>query len=423
MNDTISNLTCTFENAEFEKRYLADKWLKVKKFYRNMLIGFIILNLLTIFNILSKGNMQFQSIFTNAVFIVFSIIFFLVSDSFREKFIEISFAILFSILIPIWFYTDFDRLSNLPHIVAMPLLMSVICLNLFPFNFLKAFIVSSISFVSSIALVQNFPTITVPVFIIIYIFPFTVLLVNKWKIEIDNRMDFSKSVQINDTKKLMHETLKRYFGDVLSEKILSHKGRIEGETRWVTICFTDISAYSTIIEHMSPGVAVKFLNEYFNSMHTIIEKYNGQILNYIGDSIMMVFGAPNNLEDHEKIAVECAIDMRNELVKLNNKWHENQLSRYWKNHGIDNIYVRTGIHTGNVIAGNIGSEKMLQYSTIGDVVNVASRLENANKDFNTNICMSQEVYSALTDDLIDQAEFVGEITLKGRKMVSKVYSI
>ena len=80
------------------------------------------------------------------------------------------------------------------------------------------------------------------------------------KIEIDNRKDFSKSVQINETKKLMHETLKRYFGDVLSEKILSHKGRIEGETRWVTICFTDISAYSTIIEHMSPGVAVKFLN-------------------------------------------------------------------------------------------------------------------------------------------------------------------
>ena len=423
MNDTISNLTCTFENAEFEKRYLADKWLKVKKFYRNMLIGFIILNLLTIFNILSKGNMQFQSIFTNAVFIVFSIVFFLVSDSFREKFIEISFAILFSILIPIWFYTDFDRLSNLPHIVAMPLLMSVICLNLFPFNFSKAFIVSSISFISSIALVQNFPTITIPVFIILYIFPFTILLINKWKIEIDNRKDFSKSVQINKTKKLMHETLKRYFGDVLSEKILSHEGRIEGETRWVTICFTDISAYSTIIEHMSPGVAVKFLNEYFNSMHTIIEQYNGQILNYIGDSIMMVFGAPNNLEDHEKIAVECAIDMRNELVKLNNKWHESQLSRYWKNHGIDNIYVRTGIHTGNVIAGNIGSEKMLQYSTIGDVVNVASRLENANKEFNTNICMSQEVYSALTDDLIDQAEFVGEITLKGRKMASKVYSI
>ena len=108
---------------------------------------------------------------------------------------------------------------------------------------------------------------------------------------------------------------------------------------------------------------------------------------------------------------------------MNDKWHESQLSRYWKNHGIDNIYVRTGIHTGNVIAGNIGSEKMLQYSTIGDVVNVASRLENANKEFNTNICMSQEVYSALTDDLIDQAEFVGEIILKGRKMASKVYSI
>tara|TARA_B100000131_G_C18087133_1_gene600651 strand:- start:476 stop:1312 length:837 start_codon:yes stop_codon:yes gene_type:complete len=277
--------------------------------------------------------------------------------------------------------------------------------------------------ISSSTLIQNFPTITIPVYTIIYLFPFFILLVNKWKIEIDNRTDFSKSVKIQDTKKLMHETLKKYFGDVLSEKILSQNGKIEGETRWVTVCFTDISSYSTIIEHMSPGVAVKFLNEYFNSMHKVIEKHSGQILNYIGDSIMMVFGAPNNLEDHEKIAVECAIEMRKELIELNQKWHNSQLSRYWKNHGIDNISVRTGIHTGNVIAGNIGSERMLQYSTIGDVVNVSSRLEKANKEFNTEICMSQEVYSALTDDLIEVAEFVGEISLKGRNNTSKVYSI
>ena len=74
-----------------------------------------------------------------------------------------------------------------------------------------------------------------------------------------------------------------------------------------------ISSYSTIIEHMSPETAVKFLNEYFSAMHDVIEKHNGQILNYIGDSVMVVFGAPEKLEDHELLSVRCAIGMREQL--------------------------------------------------------------------------------------------------------------
>ena len=89
----------------------------------------------------------------------------------------------------------------------------------------------------------------------------------------------------------------------------------------------------------------------------------------------------------------------------------------------DLISVRTGIHTGSVIAGNIGSERMLQYSTIGDVVNVAARLEQANKDFDTNICISEEIYINLTKKLHDAASFSGEIKLKGRNSSSKVYGI
>tara|TARA_B100001175_G_scaffold80828_1_gene67660 strand:- start:9 stop:674 length:666 start_codon:yes stop_codon:yes gene_type:complete len=221
----------------------------------------------------------------------------------------------------------------------------------------------------------------------------------------------------------MHQTLKRYFGDILSDKIIKNDGVVTGETKWVTICFTDISSYSTIVEYMSPAVAVEFLNQYFTSMHKVIEKHHGQILNYIGDSIMIVFGAPNNLKNHEAISVQCALEMREELKKLNDIWDKSELSRYWKNHGIEHIKARIGLHTGNVIAGNIGSDKMLQYSTIGDVVNVASRLEQANKNFETEICMSQEVHTALTKDLIESSRFAGEITLKGRDTSSKVFTI
>ena len=221
----------------------------------------------------------------------------------------------------------------------------------------------------------------------------------------------------------MYETLKRYFGETLSDQILSEKGKLSGQIKWVSVAFTDISAYSTIIENMSPKIAVKLLNQYFSRMHDVIEKHDGHILNYIGDSIMIVFGAPNEVDDHELKAVECAVEMRKVLDELNDEWDKVEFSRYWKNHGIDKVEARAGIHSGSVIAGNIGSDRMLQYSAIGDVVNVAARLEQSNKEFGTDICFSHEIYINLKKDLHDSASLSGEIKLKGRSSPLKVYSI
>ena len=204
---------------------------------------------------------------------------------------------------------------------------------------------------------------------------------------------------------------------------MSQKGELEGENRWVSILFTDISNYSTITENMAPEIALEFLNEYFSEMHSVIKEFDGQILNYIGDSIMVVFGAPNKLKGHENKAVECSIMMREKLVELNNSWNENDTSRFWKNHGIDSIKMRIGVHSGSVIAGNVGSIDMIQYSTIGDTVNVAARLEKANKEFGTDILFGDEVYTSLTKKLHSQSKLSGEITLKGRTKPTKVYSI
>ena len=115
--------------------------------------------------------------------------------------------------------------------------------------------------------------------------------------------------------------------------------------------------------------------------------------------------------------------MREKLIEMNQKWDESELSRYWVNHGIEVITARTGIHTGSIIAGNIGSNRMLQYSAVCDVVNVASRLEQANKEFDTNISFSKEIYTALTKDLHKEASYQEEINLKGRGSETKVYSI
>ena len=129
---------------------------------------------------------------------------------------------------------------------------------------------------------------------------------------------------------------------------------------------------------------------------------------------MVVFGAPQKLKDHENQAVNCVKDEK--AIRELNQW-EKKLSRYWKNHGINDM--RTGIHTGSVIAGNIGSPEMLQYSTIGDTVNVASRIEQANKEFNTEISFSHEIYTALEEKLFGKSKLSGEITLKGRTKPTK----
>ena len=109
--------------------------------------------------------------------------------------------------------------------------------------------------------------------------------------------------------------------------------------------------------------------------------------------------------------------------EMNQKWDETEFSRYWKNNGIDKIKARTGIHTRSVIAGNIGSERMLQYSTIGDVVNVAARLEQANKESDTEILITQEMYTTLTKDLHTLCEYKKEPNLKGRDNPTKLYSL
>ena len=253
--------------------------------------------------------------------------------------------------------------------------------------------------------------------------PLILLTYNKYNSEHRNRSDFAKSVSIDETKNLMQTTLKRYFGDVLSDKMLKEGGELDGENKWVSILFSDLSSYSTITENMSPEVALEFLNEYFTAMHEVIKEFNGHILNYIGDSIMVVFGAPEKLKNHENQAVKCSLKMKEKLKELNQKWDEDETSRYWKNHDIESITMRIGIHTGSVIAGNLGSQEMLQYSTIGDTVNVSARLEQANKDFNTEISFSHEIYTALTKELYDQSSLSGEITLKGRTTPTKVYSI
>ena len=430
MNNKIDSITSTFEDKDLEKKYLNDKWGKVKSFYSYVLIVMFIGVSLLLLSLYLRGTFALKNILVPSTLFILIIFLYSMSDNLKKLYLEKSLFFMGIISMPLMYYLDFERLSNLPHIAFMPLMQSIIWISIFPFNFIQSTIVSSVPFLTSLTLLVNYDSISFTLYIFLYFFPHILLVSNKWKSEKESRSNFlktktieEKSLVIEENRQLMSKTLKRYFGDELSDKIISQKGELEGENRWVSILFNDISDYSTITENMAPEIALEFLNEYFSEMHKVIREFNGQILNYIGDSIMVVFGAPNKLKGHENKAIECAIMMREKLEDLNQSWDKNDTSRYWKNHGIQSIKMRIGVHTGSVIAGNVGSVDMIQYSTIGDTVNVAARLEKANKDFGTNILFGDEVYTSLTKKLHSQSTLSGEVTLKGRAKPTKVYSI
>ena len=423
MRYTIDTIRCIFEDSKLEEKYLDDKWTKVSSFYSKVIIFFISVSFIYLTSLFLRGTIALKTIINPIIFITFPLFLIFKSENFKKKYLEKFLLFLPVINMPLFFYLDYERLSNLPHVAFMPLFASIVWINIFPFNFTYSVLASLVPFLASLTLLSNYTSLNVPLYITLYFFPYALLILNKWKSERDLRLNFSKSITIEENRQLMQETLKRYFGDTLSEKIISQKGELEGENKWVTILFADLSAYSTITENMSPEVALEFLNEYFTKMHEVIKEFNGHTLNYIGDSVMVVFGAPVKLSGHENEAVKCAIKMRERLKDLNHEWDDKETSRYWKNHNIDLITMRIGIHAGSVIAGNVGSQEMLQYSTIGDTVNVAARLEQANKEFKTDISFSHEVHTALTKELHSKTSLSGEIVLKGRTRSTKVYTI
>ena len=424
-NVNINRLTCRFDDKTLEKEYLTHSWNNTWKNIKILLcvdvtIGFII----RADDIFVQGvgaNLYYLSYHLFSILLL--ILFLFTSNDNKRRYHQAYFLISAIGFMNCGAWTYYFSDVTFPVGAGVLPILLMLYLIVYPFHFINGLIAmvgTSIPFVILLVSQGNMSLDQLPYLLFI---PSIFLVANKRNREIDFRRDFYQRKKIEANRQLMQQTLKRYFGETLTEKILDNEGDLKGDNIWVSISFTDISSYSTIIEHMSPETAVKFLNEYFSAMHDVIEKHNGQIINYIGDSVMVVFGAPRKLEDHELLSVRCAIEMREKLNELNQKWDANEFSRYWKNHGIDSITARTGIHTGSVIAGNIGSNRMLQYSTIGDTVNVASRLEQRNKEFSTDILFSHEIYTSLTKDLYNQAKYQGEISLKGRDTKTRTYSI
>ena len=198
--------------------------------------------------------------------------------------------------------------------------------------------------------------------------------------------------------------------------------QLGGQERDATILFSDLRGYSTIVEHADPVRVVELLCEYFDAMTRIVRAHEGNVLEYVGDAILAVFGAPSDVPDHAAKATACALEMCEMLGDLNDEWDDRSISMVWQEAGFDDLSARIGIHTGRVVAGNMGSRDTMRYGAVGDPVNVAARLEALNKELDTTILISAEVYAALPPHLAKRAVDAGSHALKGRARPQKVYT-
>ncbi|MBL8681964.1 MAG: adenylate/guanylate cyclase domain-containing protein [Myxococcales bacterium] len=210
----------------------------------------------------------------------------------------------------------------------------------------------------------------------------------------------------------LRATFGKYMTQSVMEHLLSGKVQLGGEKLTVTVLFSDIRSFTTISEQMDAHALVELLNEYFTVMVSIIMEEGGVVDKYIGDAIMAVFGAPVSREDDAIRAVRAATRMRAALVPLN----ESLVAR-----GIAPIATGIGVHTGEVVAGNIGSEQRMEYTVIGDAVNVASRLEGKTKDLGESLVVSETTFALV--EKVAKGRALAELSVKGRLQSVRCYAV
>ena len=183
------------------------------------------------------------------------------------------------------------------------------------------------------------------------------------------------------------ETFGRYVSREIRDEILSGRIPLDGEVKEVTLLFADLKDFTPMVESTPPREVVRIINSYFAAMNEVIKEHQGLVLQFIGDEIEAVFGAPVFRSGHPDAAVLAALAMCERLDELN---------RDLKQEGRAPLAHRIGIHTGPAVAANIGSPERLAYSLVGDTVNLAARLEGLNKTFDTKILLSEATRERLT---------------------------
>ena len=215
--------------------------------------------------------------------------------------------------------------------------------------------------------------------------------------------------------------LRRIFGQYVPDRVVDDilAGGLEqfaGRRVEITVLFSDIRNFTRISEELSPEALMSQLNEYFAAMTEVVVTHGGVVDKFIGDGLLALFGAPVRHEDHARRALNAARAMREVLAELNRGWAERDRHQF---------RIGIGLHTGEVVVGNVGSERKIEYTALGDAVNVASRVESATKGFFRTspacILISESTLRAIGE--VPDAEDMGEQPLKGVSRAMRLFRV
>lgn len=208
-----------------------------------------------------------------------------------------------------------------------------------------------------------------------------------------------------------HASLSRYFSPSLAEKLAGggDVGVLAGERREVATVFTDIQGFTRLAETLDSEILTKLLNDYLSGMTDIVFAHSGTVTKIIGDALHVLFGAPTDQPDHSERALACAL----ELDKFAQIFRE-----VWASKGITVGVTRIGIHVGPAIVGNFGGGRFFDYTAYGDTINIAARLEAANKQLGTRVCASE---AAILDAPKGFGRPIGVLMLRGRDEPLKAF--
>jgi len=215
-------------------------------------------------------------------------------------------------------------------------------------------------------------------------------------------------------KMRVRETFKRFVSPEVVNKILSTSGdiRMGGEKREMTVFFSDVRSFTTFSEHHTPEQIVECLNEYLNAMAEVIFKYEGTLDKFVGDEIMAVWGAPLSQPNHAELALRCCIEQGKVLEEL---WAK------WEGEGREIMDMGMGLNTGPMITGAMGANMFMDYTVIGDAVNLGARLEGLTRDWDNYLIISEFTYEHVKDIVV--AKPLEPVVVKGKTKPVMIYEI
>lgn len=215
-------------------------------------------------------------------------------------------------------------------------------------------------------------------------------------------------------RRQLRSVFDRYMAAEVVDEIMRNPEtiRLGGERKELSVLFSDVAGFTSISEQLDPESLVELLNRYLSAMTDIILRHRGNVNKYLGDGIMAIFGAPRGEPNHASLACFAALESQVELAKRREQW---------KAEGRPEIRARIGINSGNLVVGNMGSPARMEYTVMGDAVNLASRLEGANKYYDTRILLGPRTYELAAMDV--EAREVDRLRVKGKKEPVVVYEL